>query len=538
MSLRSIYLQTVSTNGNQAMKSFAYFVSVTTLIISGCSTPTIQEHASIEQGMLTGVVTADQAVTVFKGVPFAAPPVDEMRWMPPGKAESWEGMRQADTFGASCMQNLARSREPWTKEFMVQNDASEDCLFLNVWTPAKTAAERLPVLVYIHGGGFNEGSGEVLMYDGEQLARKGIVVVTINYRVGVLGFLAHPELAEASAEGAAGNYGLLDQVAALEWVQQNIAAFGGDPNTVAIVGQSAGAASVYYLMASPLAKGLFHRAIMQSGPGALASIGARGSLAGSQAGAEQNGLQFAAKKGAASIADLRALPVDVLTEAIPNERPMGFRPVVDGWFLPEDPSATIARGEHNDVPLMSGLTADEGSAFFAYGKLTAEAFVAQSKQRYGDKADAFLALYPANTDDESAASQIASAREVGLVSLAALLADYAMTSESDTYAYYFTRAIPWPEQPQFGAFHTGEVPYVFNNLALLDRPWEPEDRVLADQMSSYWANFTKQGDPNSTGLPDWPVFQTMEDPFMHLGVETGPMPLPEKNKVAFFLAGE
>lgn len=506
------------------------------LILIGCTTETIQENVELPQGHLAGISTDDAAVTVFKGIPYAAPPVDEMRWKPPGPAASWDGIRQADTFGSSCIQNLARSRAPWTEEFMVQNDASEDCLFLNVWTPAKKAAERHPVLVYIHGGGFNEGSGEVLMYDGEQLARKGIVVVTINYRVGVLGFLAHPELAAESAEGAAGNYGLLDQVAALEWVQQNIAAFGGDPEAVAIAGQSAGAASVYYLVASPLSKGLFHRAIMQSGPGALASIGARGSLVGSQAEAEQNGLQFAAKKGAASIADLRALPVDVLTEVTPDERPMGFRPVVDGWFLPEDPSAIIARGEHSDVPLMSGLTADEGSAFFAYGKLTAEAFVAQSKQRFGDEADAFLALYPSNTDAESAASQIASAREVGLVSLAALLEKYAIVSEANAYAYYFSRAIPWPEQPQFGAFHTGEVPYVFDNLALLDRPWEPEDRVLADQMSSYWANFTKQGDPNSPGLPNWPVFQTMEDPFMHLGAEAGPMPLPEKNKVAFFLA--
>ena len=372
----------------------------------------------------------------------------------------------------------------------------------------------------------------------KQLARKGIVVVTINYRVGVLGFLAHPELAAESAEGAAGNYGLLDQVAALEWVQQNIAAFGGDPETVAIAGQSAGAASVYYLMASPLAKDLFHRAIMQSGPGALASIGVRGSLVGSQAEAEQNGLQFAAMKGAASIADLRALPVDVLTEVTPNERPMGFRPVVDGWFLSEDPSETIKNGRHNDVPLMSGLTADEGSAFFAYGTLTAEEFTAQSKQRYAEKADAFLSLYPSGTDEESMVSQKASAREVGLISLADLLEKYAEVSQGDTYGYYFSRAIPWPEQPQFGAFHTGEVPYFFNNLALLDRPWEPEDRVLADQMSSYWANFTKQGDPNSPGLPNWPVYQTMADPFMHLGVEAGSMPLPEKNKVDFFLADQ
>lgn len=520
------------------MKLVLLLIITLSLTLIGCTTQTIQENVELSQGYLAGISTEDGAVTVFKGVPYAAPPVDDMRWKPPGPAASWDGVRQADTFGSSCIQNLARSRAPWTEEFMVQNDASEDCLFLNVWTPAKTAAERYPVLVYIHGGGFNEGSGEVLMYDGEQLARKGIVVVTINYRVGVLGFLAHPELAAASAEGAAGNYGLLDQVSALEWVQQNIAAFGGDPNTVAIAGQSAGAASVYYLVASPLAKGLFHRAIMQSGPGALASIGARGSLAGSQAEAEQNGLQFAAKKGAASIADLRALSVDVLTEVTPDERPMGFRPVIDGWFMPEDPSAIIADGNHNDVPLMSGLTADEGSAFFAYGTLTAAEFVAQSKRRHGDKADAFLALYPSNTDNESAASQIASAREAGIISLASLLADYALASESDTWAYYFTRAIPWPEQPQFGAFHTGEVPYVFNNLALLDRPWEPEDRVLADQMSSYWANFTKQGDPNSAGLPNWPFFQTLEDPFMHLGVEVRPLPLPEKDKVAFFLAGE
>src|SRR5689334_4614032 len=225
----------------------------------------LQKPIQLETGLISGVSTGVPGVSVFKGIPYAAPPVGDLRWRPPQPPVKWGGVRKADKFSDSCVQSLARSRNPWTAEFMVQNQASEDCLCLNVWTAAKSASERRPVFVWIHGGAFNEGSGEVAIYDGAELAQKGLVVVTINYRLGIFGFFTHPELTKESSHNASGNYGLLDAVAALEWVQKNITAFGGDPRRVTVAGQSAGASAVHALTASPLAKGLFHRAIAESG---------------------------------------------------------------------------------------------------------------------------------------------------------------------------------------------------------------------------------------------------------------------------------
>jgi para-nitrobenzyl esterase len=501
-------------------------------------TAQIADTVSLQSGRVVGVAGSDPGVMVYKGIPYAAPPIGQLRWRPPQPPHRWDRVRLAEFFGPGCVQDLARSRPPWTEEFMHQGGISEDCLYLNVWTAAATDAAHSPVLVYIHGGGFSEGSGSVAVYDGEALAKKGVVVVTINYRLGIIGFLAYPELTAESAHGASGNYGLLDQVAALQWVRRNIAGFGGDPDNVTIAGQSAGAISVYLLTASPLAAGLFHRAIVESGPGGLAAFGLSSSraLAPPLSEAESGGAAVANALGASTLRELRAMSVDSLTATPAGGSPaMRFGPVIDGYFLPEDPATTYARGEQNDVPMLAGFNADEGSAFPGYGQATREQFRDAATQRYGAAADTFLALYPAGTDADAGNAQKASLRDFAAVALERLAAERARTARTDAYLYYFGRGIPWPEHPEFGAFHTAEVPYVFDNLGQLDRPWGEVDRQLADVASSYWANFAARGNPNGAGLPAWPAYGVAPRDLMELGKNIGPRKMPADDaRWAFF----
>ncbi|QXD15366.1 carboxylesterase family protein [Rhodocaloribacter litoris] len=494
-----------------------------------------------ESGLVTGTPGADPAVHVYRGIPYAAPPVGPLRWQPPEPPVAWTGVRAADRFAPGCPQPLPRSRLPWTEPFMHQGPVDEDCLYLNVWTAAADSSERRPVLVYIHGGGFTEGSGSVPLYDGEALARKGLVVVTFNYRLGVLGFLAHPALTAASKHRASGNYGLLDQVAALRWVQRNIAAFGGDPGNVTIAGQSAGAMSVYLLTASPLAGGLFHRAIVQSGPGALAAFGIATTreLARPLAEAERQGELFAGARGAETLQALREMPVETLLAPTEGDPPGRFGPVVDGWFLPENPADLYARGQQHDVPLLMGMNADEPSAFPGYGRMTAGAFREQARTRYGDRAEDFLALYPAATDEEAGLAQKHSTRDMALAAMRRVADERAATSRTPAYLYLFERAIPWPEHPEYGAFHSAELPYVFDNLRLLGRPWEPLDRHLAGLMSSYWARFAATGDPaapvrGAEDLPAWPAYDPSAGVLMVFGEATGPRVLPGEAARRFF----
>ncbi|MEZ4699025.1 MAG: carboxylesterase family protein [Rhodothermales bacterium] len=476
-----------------------------------------------DAGLVSGIAGADQSVRVYKGIPFAAPPVGDLRWSAPKPALPWDGVRAADRFGASCMQALTRSREPWTEEFMVQNDVSEDCLFLNVWTAARRPNEKRPVMVYIHGGAFQEGSGEVSVYDGEAFAKKGLVVVTINYRMGLFGFFAHPELTAEADAHASGNYGLMDQVAALQWVQRNIAAFGGDPARVTIAGQSAGAASIHYLTASPTAAGLFHRAIAQSGSRVGGSLRLR-------ADGEASGAAFAEARGAKTLAQLRAMPAEDLMKPVQNQPPARFGPIIDGYFLTEDVAATFARGAQHDVPTLTGLNADEGSASPTYGRIPAAEWRTQLERRYGADTDAFLALYPAGTDEQAGTSQIASSRDQGVVAMYLWAEERARTASTPAYLYYFDRGMPWPEFPRFGAYHTGEMPYVFNNLDRVKRPWEAVDRKLADQMSSYWVNFVTTGNPNGRGLPAWAAYDAGDAPFQRLAIDIAPMALPDPDR--------
>jgi len=409
---------------------------------------------------------------------------------------------------------------PWTAEFLLLGPVSEDCLFVNVWTAAREG-ERRPVLVYIYGGGFSSGSGDVPVYDGAPLAEKGLVVVNMNYRVGALGFLAYPEL--TAERGASGNYGLLDQIAALEWVRENIAAFGGDPARVTIAGQSAGAMSVHALTASPMAKGLFHRAVIESGPGGLATFGVTtgASVARPRADAEADGVKYATALGARNLSELRRLPASKFVGGGAGVR---FGPVIDGRVLVESPAETFAAGRQNDVPTITGLNADEGSASPTYGRMTAEQFRQEVARRWGERASRFLTVYPAATDADARRAQIESGRDAGVAGVQRLLAERAATARTPAYAYYFDRAIPWPERPEFGAFHTSEVPYVFGTLEKLKRPWTEVDRRVSETMMSYWTNFATTGDPNGGALPRWPAFTPQQPVLLRVGERIEPLP--------------
>ncbi len=492
------------------------------LLLQGCgSTGKVQ----VEQGLLTGTRGSDATVTVYRGIPYAAPPVGELRWQPPRPPESWKGVRAADVYPPACPQKLERSLLPWTEEFMHQGGQDEDCLYLNIWTAAEKGSEKLPVMVYIHGGAFTSGSNAVDIYNGESLAKKGVVVVTVNYRLGALGFLAHPELTRESDHRVSGNYGLLDQSSALYWIHNNIAAFGGDPDRVTIFGQSAGALSVEALMESPLSEGLFSRAIIQSGPGLLPA----GLLDSAKTleEAEKAGLTFAQAVGASSLADLRALPAGDLLQ-IPAGTRMG--PYRDGYVLPSSPRT------RSQVPVINGFTADDIGAGGNLGPAPDTSVIAyerDARENYGAKAEQFLSLYPGFSYSEVARMRKESGRDRARVSLYLWASRQAERSER-VFTYYFDRAIPWPEHPEFGAFHSGELPYVFNNLHIMQRPWEPADQTLAEQISSYWTNFAKTGNPNGSDLPAWPQFDAAETKTMQLGKDIQSIPVAEPAKFDFW----
>jgi para-nitrobenzyl esterase len=414
---------------------------------------------------------------------------------------------------------------------MAQNQDSEDCLTLNVWTPTDSDSSKLPVFVWIHGGGFTEGSSEVPVYDGAELARTGMVVVTINYRLGIFGFFAYPELTAESPHHSSGNYGLLDQVAALQWVHDSIRAFGGNPEDVTICGQSAGAASVHALVATPLAKGMFQRAIAQSGSGIV------GFPQASLADGEKAGVKFAAARGVSSLKELRALSADELmpkaNEAHSNVS--RFLPVVDGWFSPEDPATILAEGKQNDVPFLTGLMAND-SGSFSGPPLPADAFRKQVSERYGPMAEEFLKLYPADTEQIAIQSQIQSAQDRGKVSTYLWALKRAQTAKTPAYTYFFTRALPDPAHPEFGAFHTGEVPYEFRNLGIFSRPFQPIDFKVSDTISTYWKRFAKTGNPNGEGLPQWAPVSRESATTMEIGEHTGEIALASPEKVRFWKA--
>ncbi len=482
--------------------------------------------ARTASGMVSGVRDAQSGVVSFKGIPFGAPPVGDLRWKPPRPVQPWKGIRTADSFAASCMQHERQELLPWTSEFLTHNKVSEDCLYLNVWTPNPATSARLPVIVFIHGGAFSEGAGDIAVYDGERLAATGLVVVTINYRLGVFGFLAHPDLAAESEHRASGNYGLLDQITALQWVRANIQSFGGDPRRVTIWGQSAGAFSVEALIASPLAAGLFERAMADSG------IGLAGLPMATLKAAEETGTKFAAAHHAASIKELRAIPAEDLLPG-PQDGPLRFAPDIDGWVLPDSPQALSDRAADNDVPVITGYQANDGLLFSPRAQ-TPEQFHEMATRQYGEMAAGFERLYAARNPDEVKAVLAQSIQDRDRVSMFLWASRRGKNHRQPVFTYYFDRAIPWPQHPEFGAFHTGEIPYFFLNLKTLDRPFEPVDFRIAQEAASYLRDFAGQGNPDGGDLPKWPRVEATAPATMEIGVRTGPMPLADPEKLDFW----
>jgi len=442
----------------------------------------------------------------------------------------WSGIKKCEAFGASPMQNSPVPFGPWSEEYLIPKDPiSEDCLYLNVWTGAASAKEKRPVIVWIYGGGFTSGGTGAPVYDGEAMAKKGVIFVSVNYRVGIFGFFAHPDLTKESGHNASGNYGLMDQIAGLRWVRKNIVAFGGNPDNVTIAGQSAGSMSVNCLVASPLCKGLFKHAIAESGANFISSAAMKVSTLKQ---AEYDGVQLAKSSNANSIADLRRIPAD---ELLKKQRVMRG-PIVDGYVLPKTITDIFSADEQNDVGLLTGWNEDDGVVF---GKMkTADEFTKQAEQQYGADAAKFLQLYPAHTDEEAAQSQQNLSRDMIFGIQNYTWANLqAKKSRFKVYLYRFARKLPATgDYIKFGAFHTGEVAYAYDNLSFVHRcPWEPVDHELANVISSYWANFAATGNPNSKGLPEWRPYNTKNNITMILNEKPEQKPLPGKDGLDFLI---
>jgi para-nitrobenzyl esterase len=493
------------------------------------------DRVRTDAGMVEGTASVDGKVRIFKGIPFAAPPVGALRWKAPQPVPSWTGVRQATEFGARCMQGGI-----FNDMVFRDNGPSEDCLYLNVWTPATSSRARLPVMVWIYGGGYQAGSSSGPHQDGENLAKKGVVVVNMNYRLGVFGFFSHPDLTRESDHHASGNYGLLDQVAALHWVRRNIAAFGGAPGKVTIFGESAGSFSVSALMASPLAQGLFQRAIGESGALFSATLDLQ-----PLARTEEVDGKFADSLGAHSLEALRAMPAQELLDAAMKQRErlkehaIRFRPNIDGYLLPESVSAIFARSRQSPVPLLAGWNADEGHypAILGEAEPTVQNYMARMHTLFGDKADALLKLYPAGTDEQAKRSaQDLAGDQFTAYSTWKWIEMQAATGKSPVYRYQFDDAPPPSAAqrtgPPLGAYHSAEVAFVFETLAPDERPWRPEDKKLSDLMSSYWVNFARTGDPNGPGLPRWPAYRRQSGyEVMHL--TASPYPAPDEHRARY-----
>jgi para-nitrobenzyl esterase len=502
-------------------------------VLSGAEGPIVASGpVRIDSGFISGTSGERWTdVRVFKGVPFAAPPLGALRWRPPQPVSRWGGVRAADRFAASCFQPPRTGFLATIATSQRLGPSSEDCLYLNVWTAAPSGRERRPVMVWFPGGGFTTGGGSALVFDGEAMARKGVVVVTTNYRLGVFGFFAHPQLDRESPTARSGNYGLMDQIAALEWVKRNIGSFGGDPNRVTIFGQSAGSVSVFYQMASPRTKGLFHRAIGESGGG---TSGALFGVATKRDDALNAAVKLAQSVGAHSIDDLRAVPAAQLQQHWIGDciRACGTGPIIDGSIVTDEVLRVFRAGGQHNVPLLVGSNAGEGGA----NTIPAADYLAQSRSRFEDLFEQYVNLYPAGTEEQAKASQLM----YGPDSMAWRMwkwADlHATTSTSKTFLYIFSRGAP-PGDPEAGQAHHGaEVPYVFHNLDLFHHQWADSDHELEKIISSYWVNFATSGDPNGAGLPQWPSYTgSGRDRAMILGdtVKVGPSRL-DAQKVAFF----
>lgn len=497
---------------------------------------TAADRVHTTAGTVEGAPGANFAIRTFKGIPYAAPPVGNLRWKAPQPMPRWKGVRPALAFGPRCMQ--ARIYDD-----MIFRDAgpSEDCLTLNIWTPAKDRNANLPVMVWVYGGGFQAGGTSEPRQDGEVLAAKGVVVVSMNYRLGIFGFFTHPELTKESGHKASGNYGLMDQAAALRWVKDNIAAFGGNPENITIFGESAGSFSVCGLMASPQARNLMARAIGESGAFFGTTLNAR-----PLAESEQVGQQFAATQHAESLAALRAIPAGKLLDATKSNRG-DFRPNVDGYYFPKSVPEIYAAGEQAHIPLLAGWNSDERPFEVlmanAKRKLTVEEFETQARDRFHDQADAFLKVYTANSDAGALAAARALAGDLFIAyGTWKWINLHAQTGGHPVYQYVFDRVrpplpghgTPGMEPGSYGAVHASEIEYVFGVLdSNKSFAWQPEDHKVSDLIRSYWTNFAKTGDPNGAGLPKWPAYQAEGNEVMHLDVDAEAQPETNRGRYLF-----
>jgi para-nitrobenzyl esterase len=473
----------------------------------------LPKEITVTGGKISGAVPAD--IATFKGIPFAAPPVGSLRWKNPQPVIPWQGVKQCTAFGPSPMQGEPAPFSMWTEEFLIpKQPISEDCLYLNVWTGAKKSTEKRPVLVWIYGGGFMSGGSAVPLYDGEALAKKGIVVVSINYRVGIFGFLAHPELSAESGHNVSGNYGLMDQIAALQWVKQNITAFGGDPDNVTIMGQSAGSMSVSCLVASPLAKGLFNKAIAQSGAAIYR---------------DNNLLDRAEKDGQYAQVSLGKLNLEQLRNATAAELMMErsqYGPTVDGYVLAKPVKEIFENGEQNDVLLLTGWNQDEGIIFNPVED--AAAYKRNILQQFGEYASQIIKYYPGGNDTEAKQSELYLSRDMVFGLGNYTWANLQSLQGKKVYVYRFARKVPaYGDYVKYGAFHSGELAYVFNNLKFANRPWLDADRKLAETMSDYWVNFIEAGNPNGRSLPRWPEYDANSKKIMEFNLKATPTTLPD-----------
>jgi para-nitrobenzyl esterase len=528
------------------MAAFALsFAASDTRVRAQAVTPIPGDPVAAPTGKIAGKLLAS-GVKAYFGIPYSAPPVRELRWREPQPAKSWAGVYNADRHAPECVQVLRRHD---LNHYFGEEATSEDCLYLNIWAPADARpGAALPVLVYIYGGGFTIGSAGMALYGGESIAKGGAIFVNLNYRLGALGFMAHPELTNESSNKASGNYGLLDQVAALRWIKSNIASFGGDPDNITVSGQSAGSSSVAFLQASPLAKGLFQRGVGLSG----SPFGNADPLP-SRLEAEKAGLAIQETLGAHGLRELRALPADKIV-AVQRDCQLGcagtirVSPSIDGYFLPDTPAAMFARSQYNDVPLLVGFTSDESANELSKAKDLTE-FKAAAQRLYGERADAFLRLYPAAGD--------AQARQMGHVAAREAIMEGRMRAwakaqgkwkRSPIYLFMFSRVHPFSEGVKFyddpasiGSYHTSDVPYWLGsqdalNLFRVTRDWTAHDRALSKSMLTSLVAFAKSGDPSTAGVR-WPRWTIDAEQLVDFGDDVSIRPM-NGERLDFHLRGD
>ena len=488
-------------------------ITACTAPVANEATPSSPLVVAVDGGRING--SADGDVRIYKAIPYAAPPIGTLRWQPPQAVVPWDGVRDATRFSPACFQ---RRRAEDSFYGQIVDQMSEDCLYLNVWTRAQPNAQR-PVMVWIHGGALTSGHGGEVTYDGTSLAKRDIVLVTINYRLGALGYLSHAMLREESAQKSSGNYGTLDQIAALKWVQKNIGAFGGDPGRVTIFGESAGSWSVNHLMASPLAKGLFHRAIGESG-GGFGSMGGASLKVDAETAGERFVSALLGNGGTPTLEAMRSKSGDeviAVTGAV-------SRPNVDGWVLPDTIYNIFAAGRQNDVPVIVGSNADEGTSLGAGGRgaMTVAEYRKYARQTAGSLAEAFLKTYPVSDDADTVEARIDSYTDQTFGWEMRTWARMMDTVSSDAYLYFFSRVAPGADSQRVRAFHAAEIIYVFDNLSkspypYANRAYDDTDRKLSNLMASYWVNFATTGNPNAQGLPRWPVYARQADESLEFG---------------------